>query len=321
MTRRVLITGGAGFIGHHLARRMLIEGWAVTVIDNESTGRREDVPAECRYVKGDVRSVEDLREAFADAPDAVFHIAGQASNIKSFDRPQLDMDVNVIGTINVVEMCLLRRVPKLVYAGSMTAYGPMATLPVAEDAPLEPISYYGIGKMAAERFVLATAMRRDLAAPFDATVFRMFNVYGPGQSLTNPYQGVLAIFIGHVLRGEPCVIHADGSQSRDFVYIDDVTRAWAAAALPGVASGEAINLGSGQGIAVRELVTHVCRAIGLDAETYPRVFEPRRPGDQEHARADIRRAAELLGWKPRIGFEEGLRRTIEWARSTSVQVA
>ncbi len=321
MTRRVLITGGAGFIGHHLARRMLSEGWAVTVIDNESTGRREDVPTECRYVKGDVRAQDDLREAFADGPDAVFHIAGQASNIKSFDRPQLDLEVNVVGTINVVEMCLLRRVPKLVYAGSMTAYGPMATLPVAEDAPLAPISYYGIGKMAAERFVLATAMRRDLATPFDATVFRMFNVYGPGQSLTNPYQGVLAIFIGHVLRGEPCVIHADGAQSRDFVYIDDVTRAWASAALPGAASGEVLNLGSGQGIAVRDLVTHVCRALGLDADAYPRVFEPRRPGDQDHTRADIRKAAEILGWKPRIGFEEGLRRTIEWARGVGEPVA
>ncbi|MCL4236200.1 MAG: NAD-dependent epimerase/dehydratase family protein, partial [Deltaproteobacteria bacterium] len=245
MSGRVLITGGAGFIGHHLAGRMLDSGWAVTVIDNESTGRREDVPPGCEYIRGDVNNPEDLERAFEAHPDVVFHVAGQASNIKCFDDPTSDIRANLLGTTNVVEKCVERRVRKIVYAGSMTAYGEMERLPVREDAPLRPISYYGIGKAAAERFVLATARRTDLRAPLSATVFRMFNVYGPGQSLANPYQGVLAIFIGRLLRGEPCVVYSDGRQTRDLVYIDDVTRAWALAARNGHADGEAINLASG----------------------------------------------------------------------------
>lgn len=312
---RVLITGGAGFIGHHLARRMLADGWSVGVIDNESTGRREDVPEGCDYVKGDVRSDADLARAFDPVPDCVFHVAGQASNIKSFDRPALDLDVNLLGTVNVVEHCLRVGVPKMVYAGSMTAYGVMKTLPVSEDAPLAPISYYGIGKAAAERFVLATCARPDLARPFAATVFRMFNVFGPGQSLTNPYQGVLAIFIGHVLRDEPCTIHGDGTQTRDFVYVDDVARAWASAARPGIADGEVLNLGSGSGFSVRQVVEHAYQAAGRNGVDPSPVFEPRRPGDQDHAAADIAKAKRLLGWAPEVEFAEGLRRTVEWAKT------
>ncbi|MCZ7586956.1 MAG: NAD-dependent epimerase/dehydratase family protein [Deltaproteobacteria bacterium] len=278
MSKRVLITGGAGFIGHNLCRRMLAEGYEVGVIDNEFTGRREDVPGECAYLKGDIRNTGDLAKAFDPAPDVVFHVAAQASNIRSFGDPRLDIDVNIQGTINVVNACVERGVPKLVYAGSMTEYGLMDRLPVNEDAPLRPISYYGISKTAAEHFVLSTTRRPDLTAPFSATVFRMFNVYGPGQSLTNPYQGVLAIFIGQVLRGEPCTVDGDGTQSRDFVYIDDVTRAWAAVAEPGVADGIAINLGSGARLSVNDLVREVCIVLGHDPKAYPIEKRPLRPG-------------------------------------------
>lgn len=317
LTRRVLITGGAGFIGHHLARRMLEDGWAVTVLDNESTGRREDVPDECDYVFGDVNCGEDLDRAFEPTPDVVFHVAGQASNIRCFDNPTQDIRANLLGTTNVVEKCVERKVRKLVYAGSMTAYGEMKHLPVREDAPLRPISYYGIGKAAAERFVLATARRTDLPFRFSATVFRMFNVYGPGQSLSNPYQGVLAIFIGRLLRAEPCVIYSDGRQTRDLVFIDDVTRAWAATAVNGRADGEAINLASGRSMSVLQMVESVCRELGMDPGTYPMRFEAGRPGDQVHTAADIAKAARVLEWRPMTAFEEGLRTTIDWAQAVS----
>jgi UDP-glucose 4-epimerase len=315
MAKRVLITGGAGFIGHHLARRMLGEGHDVTVLDNESTGSRENVPKECVYLKGDVRNTADVARAFDDLPDVVFHVAGQASNIRSFANPHEDIAVNLGGTVNVVLQCLERRVPKLVYAGSMTTYGITGELPVGEDAPLRPISYYGVSKAAAERFVLATAARPDLAAPFSATSLRMFNVYGPGQSLRNPYQGVLAIFIGQVMRGEPCTIDSDGGQTRDFVYIDDVAEAWAEAAKRDTADGCCVNLGSGRALSINDLVAEACLALGRSPVDYPIVRRPARPGDQRHVRADIGLARKLLGWGPKIDCPEGLRRTIEWARN------
>lgn len=317
MSRRVLITGGAGFIGHHLCRRMLADGYEVGVIDNEATGRREDVPEGCDYLKGDVRNLDDLARAFDPAPDVVFHTAAQASNIRSFDNPQEDMAVNLLGTINVVTKCLELKVPKLVYASSMTAYGMMNTLPVNEQTPLAAISYYGIGKAAAERFVLATAARPDLKSPFSATCFRMFNVYGPGQSLSNPYQGVLAIFIGNVMRGEPCRVDSDGEQTRDFVYVDDVAEAWRRAAHVGKADNLAVNLGSGKQISVNGLVQETCRALGVDPATYPVNHAPERPGDQRHAQADVALAKKVLDWEPTVDFPEGLKRTVAWAKDNA----
>ncbi len=313
MNGRVLITGGAGFIGHHLVRGMLDAGWGVTVIDNESTGDRKLVPEQATYIKGDVRDEQKLEEAFSGKPDVVFHLAAQASNIKSFGNPAHDVEVNICGTVKVINKCLEHKTPKLVYAGSMTAYGNMDTLPVAEDYPLNAISYYGIGKAAAERFVLATAMRPDLTAPFEGVVFRMFNVYGPGQSLDNPYQGVLAIFIGNVMRDEPHAIDGDGLQTRDFVYIDDVVDAWRRACRPGAGNGRAINLGSGRQISVRQLAAQSCKALGKDPESYPVVNRPRRPGDQRYAQADITLAGQVLDWSPEIDFPEGLARTVKWA--------
>jgi UDP-glucose 4-epimerase len=313
MSRRVLITGGAGFIGHHLVRGMLADGWDVTVIDNESTGQRELVPAQAAYIKGDIRDEKKLAEAFEAKPDVVFHLAAQASNIRSFGNPVHDVEVNIGGAVKVVNKCLEFQTPKLVFAGSMTAYGMMDTLPVVEDYPLNAISYYGISKAAAERFVLATAMRPDLNAPFEATVFRMFNVYGPGQSLDNPYQGVLAIFIGNVIRGESCAIDGDGLQTRDFVYIDDVVEAWKRACAPGAAAGRSVNLGSGAQISVKQLVVETCKVLGKDPEQYPMISRPCRPGDQRYAQADITAAGRLLDWSPKIDFPEGLARTVEWA--------
>ncbi len=294
---------------------MLDEGWDVCVIDNESTGRREDVPDDCAYIRGDITDRGDLERAFETSPDVVFHVAGKASNIRCFDDPLSDIRVNLLGTTNVVEKCVERRVRRLVYAGSMTGYGAMETLPVSEEAPLRPISYYGIGKAAAERFVLATARRTDLPAPFSATVFRMFNVYGPGQSLTNPYQGVLAIFIGRLLRGEPCVVYSDGNQTRDLVFIDDVTRAWAIAARNGKADGEAINLASGRSWSILQLIERVCSAMDKDLAPGTICFESERPGDQRETAADISKAGHVLGWTPEIDLEEGLRRTVAWARN------
>jgi UDP-glucose 4-epimerase len=308
-----LVTGGAGFIGSHIADRLVASGYRVVVIDNESTGFRENVNPEAIYIRGDVTKMDDLRKAFAHDLDVVFHIAGQASTIRSFDDPYDDLQVNVEGTLNVVKMCLEHRVPRLLYASSMTVYGHPTAIPTPETEPRTPISYYGIAKYAAERYVHATADRVDLDFDFNVTSFRMFNVYGERQSLENPYQGVVSIFIANMLNEEPITIHSNGEQSRDFVHIQDVVNAWMSALDNDRTYGEVLNLGTGVRRSINELVDVTLAAFGHSRETYPVEYAPLRPGDQRHMVADITKAQRILGWQPRVNFAEGMQRTVRWA--------
>lgn len=317
MTDRVLVTGGAGFIGSHLAERLLAMGHDVVVLDNESTGFRQNVPAGAEYIRGDVRNPEDLERAFALGLDAVFHIAGQASTIRSFGEPLMDLNVNLVGSVNVIQKCLVHRVPRLLYASSMTAYGNPPGLPIREEMPCQPVSYYGITKYAAERFVHATALRNDIDFPFHVTAFRMFNVYGERQRVDNPYQGVMGIFIGNVMRGEPIAIHSDGEQSRDFVYISDVVDAWVQAWCTPGAYEQVFNLGTGKRHSINQLADAVLAAFDQSRDSYPVRYTALRPGDQRHMEADISKAAQILQWRPRVDFDEGVKRTVRWASALS----
>ncbi|HDH97420.1 MAG TPA: SDR family NAD(P)-dependent oxidoreductase, partial [Proteobacteria bacterium] len=293
---RAIVTGGAGFIGSHMADRLIAEGFDVTVIDDESTGRRENINPRARYIKGDIRDMATLEQAFDPVPDVVFHIAGKASTIKSFDDPYEDMTTNIMGTVNILQLCIKHRVPRLLYASSMTVYGEPTSLPIPESEPAKPISYYGITKFAAERYVHATAQRNDLDFEFNVTSFRMFNVYGPRQSLENPYQGVVAIFISCALKGKPITIFWDGKQSRDFVYIDDVVDAWMLALDNPEAYGQVFNIGYGKRHTIDQLADAVLGAVNKRREEYQIVYKEKRPGDQRHMEADIRKAREVLGW-------------------------
>lgn len=313
MRKRVLVTGGAGFIGSHLVDGLIEDGSEVVVLDNESTGSRENVNPQAEYVKGDVTNSRDVERAFQGGLDVVCHIAGQASTIRSFDDPEADLRVNVDGTINIVKGCIQHRVPRLLYASSMTAYGNPETLPISENQPCSPISYYGITKYAAERYVHATADRKDLDFELHVSSFRMFNVYGERQRLDNPYQGVVGIFTGNLLRGEPITIHSDGEQSRDFVHIRDVVDAWSLALHNKDAYGQVFNLGSEKRKSINQLVDVILSAFGHSRGDYQVVYAPVRPGDQRHMEADILKARQVLGWNPRVAFEEGMERTIHWA--------
>ena len=311
---RLLVTGGAGFIGSHLCRRLLAEGHAVSVIDNESSGRRENVPTAARYLRGDVTRLSEAEPAFVGGLDAVCHVAGQVSIIRAFSDPTADLRTNVEGTLNILQLCLKYRVPRLIHASSMTLYGNCRTVPTPEGEPCLPDSYYGITKFAAERYVLATAQRPDLGFDFGATSLRMFSVYGPGQSFSNPYQGVLGIFSGNLLRGEPITIFGDGEQTRDFVYVDDVVEGWVRALATPASRGRIINLGSGRSRSINELAISVIAAFGGSVAAPAIVRAPARPGEQRSVCADIDLAKALLGWEPMTPFEIGLAKTVRWAR-------
>lgn len=310
---RILITGGAGFIGSHIAELLLSRGHSVVALDNETTGKRANLPAEATFIYGDVNDSAAL-DAAAEGVDAVLHIAGQASIRLSFMDPAADLTVNTLGTIRVLQACIKHRIPRLLFASSMTIYGSTPPTPTPETAAPDPVSYYAITKLAAERYVHATALRPDLGFDFNVTSFRMFNVYGPRQSLTNAYQGVFAIFIGNVLRGEPINIYSDGEQARDFVHVSDVARAWVDAIDTPASYGQVINIGTGTPTSVNQLADLVLAAFGHTRATYPVVYHEAHAGDMRVSAADISRAQNLLKWQPAIATDQGMAETIAWAR-------
>ena len=311
---RVLVTGGAGFIGSHLVEALLQRGDAVTVFDNLSTGERGNVPAEARLVVGDVADAATVLDLAATGFDAVLHVAGQASISRSFDDPGSDLAVNVSGTLNVLRACRECGIPRLVYASSMTVYGEPDVTPTPEAASCRPISYYGVTKYAAECYVQISGALPDV--PLAVTSLRMFNVYGERQSLTNPYQGVLAIFLGNVLRGEPITIHSDGRQARDFVYVRDVVAAWLAALDSEAAHGRIFNIGSGRETSIAALADAVLAANGSSRKDWPVCTGEAQRGDQRRSLADISSVERVLGWRPKVSLTDGMERTVAWARQT-----
>jgi UDP-glucose 4-epimerase len=286
----------------------------VTVVDSLVTGDRARVPADATFVEGDVADRKVVEDVLAhERFDAVFHVAGQASIRLSFEWPETDLATNVVGTVNVVRACIDAGVRRLLHASSMTIYGEPHIVPTPEDVACVPVSYYGVTKYAAERYVHIAGARPD--AELAVTSLRMFNVYGPGQSLTNPYQGVLAIFIGNVLRGEPITIHGDGAQTRDFVFVDDVVDAWLRLLDTPESAGRALNVGSGRETSVNELADAVLDAFGETRSTWDVRADPAQLGDQRRAAADTA-AIRRLGWKAQVDLAEGMARTVAWSRES-----
>jgi UDP-glucose 4-epimerase len=316
MSRTVLVTGGAGFIGSHIVDRLIQSGFTTIVFDNESTGNRANVNADAVFVHGDVRHEEELAQVFEEHHiDAVLHIAGQASIRLSFMDPTEDLNTNTTGTIHILNQCIKHGVSRLLFASSMTIYGTPEVVPTPETAFPMPLSYYAVTKYAAERYVHITSDRKDLASPLNVTSFRMFNVYGPRQSLTNSYQGVFAIFMGNILRNETINIHSDGEQSRDFVHISDVARAWVDAIDNPSTYGQVINLGTGKPVSINHLCDLVLENFGKTRQNYPVNYYPAQVGDIRISAADITRARNLMGWTPQVTQDNGFRETIKWART------
>jgi UDP-glucose 4-epimerase len=286
---RALVTGGAGFIGHHLARALIARGLAVTVLDDLSIGRRDNVPVEARFVKGDVRDPAAL-EAALEAVDCVFHEAAMVSVRASLDRFVEDAEVNLIGTLSLLRAMAKARVRSAVLASSMAVYADRPVPePVSESSSTEPLSAYGIAKLAAERYWLLLCAEAGIRP----TVLRYFNTYGPGQSFT-PYVGVITIFVNRLLAGEPPVVYGDGEQCRDYVHVDDVVAA-NLLALEREADGRVFNVGTGHGTTVntiaRELIAHL--APGIEP-----LSAPAQPGETRNSIADISRIAAELDFRP-----------------------
>jgi len=303
---KALITGGAGFIGSNLTGQLLREGHTVTVLDNLSSGYRTNLApfSEARFVEGDIREERSVRNAMEGA-EVVFHLAASVGNKRSIDNPILDAEVNVIGTLRVLEAARRAGVRKIVASSSAGIFGELKTLPIREDHAIEPDSPYGASKLCAEKETLAFGKLFGI----ETVCLRYFNVYGPNQRF-DAYGNVIPIFVFQMLRGERLTIFGDGEQTRDFVNVRDVVQAnIRAASTPGVRG--AFNIGSGSRIAINGLVSKLAAAAGLE----PRVgHAPPRPGDVRDSLADISAARSAFGFQPAVDLDEGLAEYAGWAR-------
>ena len=300
---KALVTGGAGFIGGHLARGLLARGLDVTVLDDLSMGRRQNVDPAARFIQAKVQDSEVVRQALAGV-DVVFHLAARVTIRGSMDRFVEDADTNVMGVLSVLQACLGSSVRKFILASSMAVYGDTPRPdPIAESYATEPISPYGVSKLASERYMRLVCS----PAGIETVALRFFNTYGPGQALT-PYVGVMTIFINRLLAGEPPVIFGDGEQCRDFVYVGDIVTG-ALLAMDAAVDGEAINLGSGRGTTVNALAAMLCQCI--NPQIAP-IHHPAHPGELRNSVADISRARTALHYVPLGHLEKHLDDIISW---------
>ncbi len=304
-----LVTGGAGFIGSHLAEELLKRGHRVRVADSFITGKRDNlgVIPNADFYEGDLADLA-VAERACDGIDFVLHQAAIPSVPRSVEDPITSNRANITATLNVLHAARRAGVKRLVYAGSSSAYGDTPTLPKHEDMPTAPKSPYALQKLVGEQYC---RMFTDLYG-FETVTTRYFNVFGPRQDPGSPYSGVISLFATAIPAGKRPIIYGDGEQTRDFTYISNVVDGVLRACEAPEAAGEVINVATGLRISLNELVRVVNTLVGTNIE--PIYMEP-RAGDVRDSQADISKAKALLGYTPRVSFEEGLRQTLEWCRN------
>lgn len=309
MAKKILITGGAGFIGSTVADLFLAAGWDVAVIDDLSSGKRANVAEAVRLHVCDVRSEAAAQAVREEKPDVLCHHAAQIDVRKSMADPRLDADVNVGGLLNLMQAAAGAGVKQVLFASSGGAgYGDTDVLPTPEEHPLRPISAYGAAKAASELYLGVYRVNHGIRV----AALRYANVYGPRQD-PHGEAGVVAIFCGRLLEGRPCTVFGDGKQTRDYAFVGDVARANLLAAERDFDG--ALNVGTGVETDVMALYGHLALAAGV---ARPPEFGPARAGEQRRSCIDPRAAATALGWRPEVKIGDGLARTFEWFKARRV---
>jgi UDP-glucose 4-epimerase len=307
---KTLVTGGAGFIGSNLVRLLLENGHQVTVLDNLLSGYRKNLDPfpQVQFIEGDVRDAAAVNRAAAGA-EVIFHLAASVGNTRSIEHPLDDAEINVLGTLRVLEAARHNGVRKVVYSSSAGIFGELKTLPIREDHPVEPDSPYGATKLCAEKQCLVYAK----LYPLEAVFLRYFNVYGVNQRY-DAYGNVIPIFAHRMLHGEPVTIFGDGEQTRDFINVRDVAQANYKAGTSKGVSG-AFNIGSCTRITINRLVELMIDASGI----HPAVKHgPPRKGDVRDSLADVTPATKAFGFEPGVRLEEGLKEYLDWAKRDMV---
>jgi nucleoside-diphosphate-sugar epimerase len=304
VSRKVLVTGGAGFIGSNLVRELLERGDDVRVLDNFSTGNRRNIEdLDVEVVEGELRSYERVHNAVRGV-ETVFHLGALGSVPRSVQDPLTSSAVNIEGTLNVLLAARDEGIRRVVYTSSSSIYGVSNPLPLNETMPPDPISPYGVAKLAAERYCVSFSRVYDL----ETVVLRYFNVFGPRQDPGSQYAAVVPLFATAIDAGEPLTIFGDGEQSRDFTFVDNVVTATADAGSVADTNGRIMNVAAASPASVNALADMIGGILGKPVE---KNYAPERPGDIRDSWADISVAQQLIGFEPRVGLDEGLRRTID----------
>ncbi len=306
--RKALVTGGAGFIGSHLSRRLLNKGWKVFIVDNLSTGFKSRLPSEAEVITLDITSDDFVEYLPEEKFHAVFHLAGQSSGEVSFDDPVYDLKANCISTLRLLDWCLHHNIKRFIYPSSISVYGEKEKQPVKEDAVPMPVSFYGVGKLASESYA-----RIYSGMGLNTTSLRLFNVYGPEQNTQNLRQGMISIYMAYLLKGDEILVKGSPDRFRDFIYIDDVIDVWIKCIDNPNTYGKTYNVASGVKTTVRELLSDLIKTFGYDPLSYPVKFEGHSPNDIFGIYADISAIKEVLEWEPRVSLTEGLKKIVSWA--------
>lgn len=306
---KALVTGGAGFIGSHLVEGLLARGWDVRVLDNFSTGHRENIKHlinQIDLLEGDVTNLTTVRFAVRNI-DVVFHQAALPSVARSVANPLESNEVNITGTLNILLAARDASVKRVVYAASSSAYGNTPTLPKVETMMPTPLSPYAIAKYTGEMYARAFTQLYGLST----ISLRYFNIFGPRQDPTTQYAGVIAKFCTCAIEGKPYPVFGDGEQSRDFTYVENVVNANLLAAEAKLDDATLVNIACGERTSLNQLIAMLNE---LTNQNLPAQYGPERAGDVRHSLADVTRAGKLLGYEPMVDMREGLKRTLEWYR-------
>jgi UDP-glucose 4-epimerase len=308
-----LVTGGAGFIGSHVADRLLAGGHSVRVIDDLSTGKKSNLRSvwdQVEFIQGSLVEMEKVQEAVRGV-DAVFHEAAIPSVVRSVEDPVSSIQANLMGTVNLLVAARDSGVRRLVYASSSSVYGDSEILPKIESQTPDPRSPYALSKLSGEQCCVIFHRLYGL----ETVSLRYFNVFGPRQDPDSPYSGVISIFMKNTLEGKPSLIHGDGKQSRDFTYVSDVVEANMLAVVAPDAAGGVFNIACGGRASINDIYGMIAQLAGSDLE--PR-YGPARVGDVRHSQANVAHAADVLGFRSSIGLKEGLGASLKWYREEHV---
>lgn len=308
--RIALVTGGAGFIGSHLSHRLLSEGWKVHIVDNLSTGYKENIPPRAEFTFLDLSKDNFVRSLPKERFDVVFHLAAQSSGEISFDDPVYDLKINCLSTLLLLDWCHRHDIKRFIYTSSVSIYGEQEIQPVKENNAPNPKSFYGVGKLSSEGYL-------DIYSKLGlcTTSLRLFNVYGPGQNMKNLRQGMVSIYLAYILKKEEILVKGSPERYRDFVFIDDVIEAYMQCLENKDTFGKVYNVASGTKVSVRGLLKELLKAYGHNPDSYPIRFSGSTPGDTFGIFADIEAIRRDVGWVPRNSLPDGLKKMVQWILS------
>lgn len=305
---KAIVTGGAGFIGSHLTRRLLKEGWSVLVLDNLSSGFAHNVMPKAEFKWMDLTQEDSASELPKEGVDVVFHLASHVGQELSFERPLFDLKANALSTMLLLKWCLEHKVKQFIFASSMNVYGNPSEIPVTEATPVNPPSPYAVGKISSE-YLCRIYQNFGL----NTTCLRLFNVYGPGQDMQNMKQGMVSIFMSFVAKSEPILVRGSKDRFRDFISVHDVVEAFYRC-VDKRAYGKIYNVATRCKTHVWELLNEIIKSFGYDPSQYPITYGDPTPQDQFGLYGDSSLLQKDLGWKPLVKLEDGISEMAKWVK-------